>query len=92
MVTEPSRLLCRPLKELVGVPDRLRRTVLVNKERRCDATFAYQQIMVDVRREVLHYTSRSVYFLRCVIIAMSISIVLIKLMCVSVSTGTLCKQ
>jgi hypothetical protein len=46
------------MKELVGHPDRLRRTELVIKERRCDATFAYQQIMVDVRREVRDYTSR----------------------------------
>ena len=72
------------LKELVGVPDRLRRTVVVKKERRCDATFAYQQIMVDVRREVRHYTSRLVLILRCLIIVMSTSIVLLQLMCVSV--------
>jgi len=71
-------------KELLGVPDRLRCTVVVKKERRCDATFAYQQIMVDVRREVLHYTSRLVFFLRYLIIVMSSSIVLLKLMCVSV--------
>ena len=45
-------------QELIGKPDRLRRTEVVNKDRRCDATFAYQQIMVDVRREVLDYTSR----------------------------------
>jgi hypothetical protein len=32
----------------------------VLKERRCDATFAYQQIAVDVYREVLDYTSRCV--------------------------------
>ena len=43
---------------MIGKPDRLRRTVDVHKERRCDATFAYQQIMIDVRREVLDYTSR----------------------------------
>ncbi len=43
-----------------GQPDRLRRTLGVVKERRCDATFAYQQIMVDVHREVLDYTSRYV--------------------------------
>ena len=48
-------------KELIGIPDRVRKTVVVKKDRQCDATFAYQQIMVDVRREVLHYTSRSVY-------------------------------
>jgi hypothetical protein len=32
----------------------------VLKERRCDATFAYQQIVGDVYREVLDYTSRCV--------------------------------
>ena len=48
------------LKEVVGSPDRFRRTLGVTKERRCDATFAYQQIMVDVHREVLDYTSRCV--------------------------------
>ena len=54
-------ILQHTLKELIGIPDRLRKTVVVKKDRRCDATFAYQQIMVDVRREVLHYTSRSAY-------------------------------
>ncbi len=41
-------------------PDRFRRNLGVTKERRCDATFAYQQIMIDVHREVLDYTSRCV--------------------------------
>ncbi len=36
----------------------MRRTSDVVKDRRCDATFAYQQIMNDVFREVLDYTSR----------------------------------
>ena len=48
------------MQELIGQPDRLRRTEWVSKERRCDATFAYQQIMVDVRREVRDSTSRYV--------------------------------
>ena len=44
--------------ELIGIPDCVRRTEVVIKEGLCDATFAYQQIMVDVQREVQDYTSR----------------------------------
>jgi hypothetical protein len=46
------------LQELTGKPDRLRRSRGIFKERRCDATFAFQQILGDVYREVLDYTSR----------------------------------
>ena len=49
-------------QELIGTPDRLRRSRGVHKDRRCDANFAYQQILGDVYREVLDYTSRYVSF------------------------------
>lgn len=49
-------------QELIGKPDRLRRSRGVQKDRRCDATFAFQQILGDVYREVLDYTSRYVSF------------------------------
>jgi hypothetical protein len=56
-----SVLTCQELK---GTPDRLRRSRGVHKDRRCDASFAYQQILGDVYREVLDYNSRyaSFYF------------------------------
>ena len=57
-VTDVSRSCKHTSKELIGIPDRVRRTELVIKERLCDATFAYQQIMVDVHREVQDYSSR----------------------------------
>jgi hypothetical protein len=45
-------------QELIGKPDRLRRSRGIHKDRRCDATFAFQQILGDVYREVLDCTSR----------------------------------
>ena len=33
---------------------------VVGKDKRCDSTFAYQQLMYDVSREIVHYTSRYV--------------------------------
>ena len=42
----------------MGPPDKVTRGTTVAKDKRCDATFAYQQIMHDVVRETLHYTSR----------------------------------
>jgi hypothetical protein len=54
-------LLCvLAYSEISGTPDRVSRSRGLTKERRCDATFAYQQIMVDLYRIVLHYTSRYV--------------------------------
>jgi len=51
------------LKETVGLADKIKNAHLVVKERRCDPTFAYQQVMYDVSREILHYTSRWVYIM-----------------------------
>ena len=48
------------LQETTGTPDKVRHTTHVGKDRRCDPTFAYQQIMFDVSREVQVYTSRCV--------------------------------
>ena len=76
------------MKELIGPPDRLRRSAFVNKERRCDATFAYQQIMVDVQRVVLHYTSRLVQCLFYVSIVLSSNIVYV----LAFQIGSLCEK
>lgn len=46
------------VQEITGIADRVTHSQLVSKDRRCDATFAYQQVMYDVSREILHYTSR----------------------------------
>ena len=49
-------------QEMTGTSDKMRHTTLVGKDRRCDPTFAYQQIMFDVSRKIQHYTSRCVVF------------------------------
>ena len=77
-------------QELIGKPDRLRRTVVVHKERRCDATFAYQQIMNDVRREVLDYTSRYVFVYVSNLSYSNVSIVLIVKYVCTTFTGKRC--
>ena len=56
------------LKETVGLADKNKNAHLVGKERRCDPTFAYQQVMYDVSREILHYTSRWVYIMLTLVI------------------------
>jgi hypothetical protein len=55
-------------KETVGLADKMKNAQLVAKERRCDPTFAYQQVMYDVSREILHYTSRWVYIMLTLVI------------------------
>ena len=47
-------------KEITGRGDKERHTHVVGKEKRCDSTFAYQQLMYDMSREIVHYTSRYV--------------------------------
>ena len=47
-------------KEITGRGDKVTHTHVVGKEKRCDSTFAYQQLMYDMSREIVHYTSRYV--------------------------------
>ena len=50
-------------KEITGRGDKETHTHVVGKEKRCDSTFAYQQLMYDMSREIVHYTSRYVAWL-----------------------------